>query len=312
MNLQRLIEQYISFQQSLGMSFITDAITLRAFGRARGARASVASVRVQHVDAFLGKARPVTMNWFHKLGHLRCFFRYAVSRGYITAAPLPTVMPKQPPAFVPYIYTREELRRLLREVEAYPRGTSSTHEAATIRTMILTYYGAGLRLREAINLTRADVDLSGSVLTIRKSKFGKTRLVPVGPQLSRALAEYDRTRPRRRPADAPFFTREAGGPVRSRSLQRYFRLLCDRAGIRRTDTSEQPRIHDLRHTFAVHRLTSWYQQSADVQRLLHQLSVYLGHALLRDTQAYLSMTPELLREANQRFERYAWKEGRHA
>jgi integrase len=311
MNLRRLIEQYISVEQSLG-SAATTAPTLRAFSRFRGARASIASVRVEHVDAFLGKARPVTSTWFSKLSHLRPFFRYAVSRGYIAKAPLPTAMPKHPSAFVPYIYTQEEIRRLLREIESYPRRKGRTLNAATIRTMILTYYGAGLRLREAIKVTRTDVDLSGSVLTIRNTKFGKTRLVPVGPQLSRALAEYDRTRPRRRPADAPFFSRESGGPVPPLSLQRYFQLARDRAGIRRTDTSEQPRIHDLRHTFAVHRLTSWYQQGADVQRLLNQLSVYLGHTSLRNTQTYLSMTPELLREASQRFERYAWKEGRHA
>ena len=212
MNLQRLIEQYISYQQSLGSSFISDAALLRAFGRARGPRASVASVRVRHVDAFLGKARPVTRTWFTKLSCLRCFFRYAVSRGHITTAPLPTVMPKRPPVFVPYIYTREELRRLLQVIESHPQG-SSTLEPATIRTMILVYYGAGLRLREATNLTRADVDLSGSVLTIRNTKFGKTRLVPVGPQLNRVLVQYDRTRPKGRPADAPFFTTEAGGPV---------------------------------------------------------------------------------------------------
>ena len=178
--------------------------------------------------------------------------------------------------------------------------------------MILVYYGAGLRLREATNLTRADVDLSRSVLTIRNTKFGKTRLVPVGPQLSRALVQYDRTRPKGRPAEAPFFATRAGGPVNTGTLQQNFRILCDRAGIRRTDTHEQPRIHDLRHTFAVHRLTSWYQQGADVQRLLHHLSVYLGHVHLRHTQVYLSMTPELLREASQRFERYAGKERRHA
>ena len=311
MNLQRLIEQYISFQRSLGSSFVTNAGILRAFGRARGPRASVASVRVRHVDAFLGKTRPGTRNWFIKLNCLRPFFRYAVSRGYITTAPLPTVMPKQPPAFVPYIYTREELRRLLQVIESHPQG-NSTLEPATIRTMILVYYGAGLRLREATSLTRADVDLSRSVLTIRNTKFGKTRLVPLGPQLSRALIQYDRARPKRRPSEAPFFTTTLSRPVNARTLQQTFRILCDRAGIRRTDTSEQPRIHDLRHAFAVHRLTSWYQQGADVQRLLHQLSVYLGHGSLGSTQVYLSLTPELLREASQRFERYAGKERRHA
>jgi site-specific recombinase XerD len=311
MNLQRLIEQYISFQQSLGSSFTSEAFILRAFGRARGARASIASVRVQHVDTFLGKARPVTRNWFTKLSCLRSFFKYAMSRGYITTIPLPTVMPKRPPAFVPYIYTREELRRLLRVIESHPQGTS-TLEPATIRTMVLVYYGAGLRLCEAINLTRADVDLSGALLTIRNTKFGKTRLVPVGPQLNQVLVQYDRTRPRGRPADAPFFAAQTGGPVSIDRLEPKFRFLCDRAGIRRTDTRQQPRIHDLRHAFAVHRLTSWYQQGADVQRLLHHLSVYLGHVHLQATQVYLSMTPELLREAGHRFEHYAGKERRHA
>ena len=220
-------------------------------------------------------------------------------------------MPKRPPVFVPYIYTREELRRLLQMVEDQQR--NSILEPATLRTLILVYYGAGLRLREATNLTRTDVDLKESILTIRNAKFGKTRLVPVGPQLNRALVQYDRTRPTGRRADAPFFTARTGGPVHPVGIELKFRLLCDRAGIHRTDTCKRPRIHDLRHTFAVHRLTSWYQQGADVQRLLHHLSVYLGHVHLRHTQVYLSMTPELLREASQRFERYAGKEQpRHA
>src|SRR5439155_26940255 len=126
-------------------------------------------------------------------------------------APLPTVMPKRPPVFVPYIYTREELRHLLRGIESCPQG--SILEPATIRTMMLAYYGAGLRLREATNLTCADVDLNGAVLTIRNAKFGKTRLVPIGPQLNRILLKYDRTRPKGRPANSPFFVTKAGRPV---------------------------------------------------------------------------------------------------
>jgi len=172
--------------------------------------------------------------------------------------------------------------------------------------MILLYYGTGLRFQEAVNLTRADVDLKESILTIRSTKFGKTRLVPVGPQLNQMLARYDRSRPKRRPADAPFFTTVQGGPINRQTLRNHFRAACDRAGIRRADGArQQPRIHDLRHTFAVHRLTTWYQQGTDVQRLLYQLSVYLGHVCLEATQVYLSLTPELLHEASQRFERYA-------
>ena len=306
MNLQRLIEQYISFQQSLGVTSVRDAETLRAFGRACGPRANVANVRVSHVDAFLGTIRPVTRTWFLKLSLLRGFFRYAVSRGYVAAAPLPIVMPKHPPQFVPYIYAREELCRLLKVVESSRRKSISL-EPVTIRAMILVYYGSGLRLHEAINLTCADVDLSRSLLMIRNTKFGKTRLVPVGPQLRQVLVQYDRTRPKHRKGEAPFFATRAGNFVPSDTLQSRFRVLRGRAGIRRTDTHQQPRIHDLRHTFAVHRLTAWYQQGADVQRLLYHLSVYLGHARLQDTQVYLSMTPELLREASKRFEHHAGK-----
>jgi integrase/recombinase XerD len=303
MNLQQIIEQYITFQQSLGTAFLTDARILRAFGRSRGAKARITDVRPRHVDAFLGTTRPVTINWHDKVRRLRTFFHYAISRGYLTAAPLPTAIPKRPPPFVPYIFAREELRRLFQIIDADSRKCSL--EPTTMHILILLLYGAGLRLREATNLTRADVDLRGSVLTIHNTKFGKTRLVPLGPQLGQALTRYA-ARIQARHSDAPFFTTRAGAAVKPDTLQHNFRILCNRAGIRRTDgTQEQPRLHDLRHTFAVHRLTSWYRQGADVQRLLHHLSVYLGHVHIRHTQVYLKMTPELLHEAGQRFEQYA-------
>lgn len=97
------------------------------------------------------------------------------------------------------------------------------------------------------------------------------------------------------------------------TLQDAFERLREYAGVRRTDDSRyQPRLHDFRHTFAVHRLTAWYQQGADVQRLLHHLSIYLGHARLAHTQVYLTMTPEPLRQAGSSFERYACGEDSHA
>jgi integrase/recombinase XerD len=303
MNLQQIIEQYITFQQSLGTAFLTDARILRAFGRSCGANTRIAEVRPRHVNAFLGTTRPVTINWHDKFRRLRTFFHYAISRGYLAAAPLPTAIPKRPPPFVPYIFAHEELRRLFKMIDADPRKCSL--EPTTMHTLILLLYGAGLRLREATNLTRTDVDLQGSVLTIRNAKFGKTRLVPLGPQLGRALAQYAARTPARH-ADTPFFITRMGTAVKPDTLQHNFRFLCNRAGIRRTDgAQEQPRLHDLRHTFAVHRLTSWYRQGADVQRLLHHLSVYLGHVHIRHTQVYLKMTPELLHEASQRFEQYA-------
>jgi site-specific recombinase XerD len=182
-------------------------------------------------------------------------------------------------------------------------------QAATLHTLVLLLYGAGLRLCEAINLDRADVEADLAVLTIHQTKFGKTRLVPLGCQLASALAQYAARGPKRAARQAPFFTTPTGTRLKQRTVQGCFRRVCDQAGIRRSDTRRfQPRLHDLRHTFAVHRLVSWYQQGADVQRLLPQLSTYLGHTSLACTQVYLSLTPELLAEASTRFERYV-KEG---
>jgi integrase len=244
--------------------------------------------------------------WFAKYDALRGFARYAVSRGYVATLPLPTRLPKRPPPFVPYIYSHEELRRLFETAAAY-RGC--VVEADTIQTVVLLLYGAGLRLCEAIDLDRADVDADQAVLTIRQTKFGKTRLVPFGSQLRGALAQYAAGGANRAAREAPFFTTPTGARLKQRTVQGCFRCVWDQAGIRRSDGRRfQPRLHDLRHTFAVHRLTSWYPQGADVQRLLPQLSTYLGHTSLSCTQVYLSMTPELLQEASARFEHYA-KEG---
>jgi integrase/recombinase XerD len=311
MNLQQLIERHVTFRQSLGERYDTAGRILRAFGRAIGAEADVADVRAEQVAAFLAGAGPITSAWHSRHDALVGFYRYAVSRGHLAAAPLPAVVPKRPPPFVPYIYSHEELRRLLEATDSYrrPRGRSSL-DPATVRTVVLLLYGAGLRVREAIALDRADVDLGGSLLTVRQTKFFKTRLVPFGPQLGRPLSEYA-ARPRASGEGAPFFTAWADSRINRNTLQASFRRLCEHAGIRRdADARYQPRLHDLRHTFAVHRLTSWYRQGADVAKLLPQLSVYLGHVNLAGTQVYLSMTPALLHEAGTLFERYAGGGGR--
>lgn len=303
MNLQRLIQEYLTYCRTLGWRPRSHGGHLGGFGRFIGADVDIGDVRSDQVTDFLRGTGPVTTSWHIKYGILRSFFRHAVSRGYIGESPLPTVIPERPAAFVPYIFSPAELRGVLSAIENVCRSRSLL-EVTTARTMILTLYGAGLRRQEAINLNWADVNQEESLLTIRHTKFLKSRLVPVGPQLSQVLAAYSRTRVRN--ADAPFFTTRTGDRIDPQMLQRYFRAACDRAGVRRGDSNRfQPRLHDLRHTFAVHRLTSWYREAADVQKVLPLLSTYLGHICIRHTQVYLTMTPDLLHEANNRFERYA-------
>ncbi|MCI0462157.1 MAG: tyrosine-type recombinase/integrase [Gemmataceae bacterium] len=314
MNLQQLIERYITYRQTLGERFRTNATILRAFGRALGPRADVADVRAEQVDAFLAGSGSITSAWHIKHNALAGFYRYATSRGYVARTPLPAIVPQRPPPFVPYIYSQAELRRLVQATESYQRNRSCM-EPITMRTIVLLLYGTGLRVREAVALDCTDVDLGNAVLTVRRTKFFKTRLVPFGPQLGQALRRYLRGRPTPTPAlgaAAPFFTTRSGTRVNQNTIESCFRRVRERAGVGRSDGARyQPRLHDLRHTFAVHRLTSWYRQGADVQKLLPQLSVYLGHVHLAATQVYLRMTPELLAEANARFERYAGEEAGH-
>jgi len=173
-----------------------------------------------------------------------------------------------------------------------------------------------LRAREALNLTIADVDLPNALLRVRDTKFFKSRWVPIGRDLARVLSEYAHRRGLTHltaGGESRFFLGRGGAAIHLRTLELAFQRLRDRAQVRRSEEARyQPRLHDLRHTFAVHRLTEWYRRGADVQRLLHHLSVYLGHAHLAATQVYLSLTPELLHEAGSRFERYARRGDGHA
>jgi site-specific recombinase XerD len=158
------------------------------------------------------------------------------------------------------------------------------------------------------------VDLSASTLVVRNTRFFKTRLLPIGPRLSSALGLYAESRLallNRPPAANAFFLRRHGIAISGQAAERYSRRVRSHLRMRRQDGAYfQPRLHDLQHPFAVHRLVAWYRQGADVQLLLPKLSTYLGHIGLAETQHYLTMTPDLLRVASRRFESCAALEAR--
>jgi site-specific recombinase XerD len=188
-------------------------------------------------------------------------------------------------------------------------------EPHTFRTLLLLLYGAGLRDGEAVSLNLEDVDLQEALLTIRDTKFYKTRLVPLATELNDVMAAYAKQRKKAghsQGGDAPFFVTRLGTRVPQHLLQRNFRRLRAQAGIRRQDGARyQPRLHDLRHAAAVHRLIEWYREGKNVNRLLALLSTYLGHVEIASTQLYLTMTPELLHEASKRFAKYVFGEDSH-
>jgi len=260
------------------------------------------------VLAFLDGHGPVTDYWRKKYRVLGGLYRFARARGFASDAPLPRSIPRlTAPAFVPYIYSHAELKRLLDAVPAACAGRTPV-DAYVFRALLLLLYGAGLRISEALSLTVGDVNLPQAMLRIRVTKFYKTRIVPVGVDLTRALLDYTVTRNASHSAmtDAPFFCVRTGTPLSKSAARSAFRRVRTHAGVRREgDARHQPRLHDLRHAAAVHRVIAWYRNGADLQDLLPKLATYLGHVDLSATQRYLTMTPDLLAEASLRFERYA-------
>ena len=314
MKLAQLIAQYVAFRKNLGVNFENDARLLESFSRTIGEAADISGVQADCVKAFLDGCGPITCYWHRKLTVLRGFYRYAVSRGYVAAAPLPTLIPKQPERFVPYIYSCEELQRLLDGKTSYQKQRIQM-EPHTFRTILLALYGAALREGECLSLMLSDVDLRQSLLTIRDTKFYKSRLVPLGCDLNKAMLRYAgqrKTAGHSQEKNAPFFVTKLGERIPNDLLRRAFRRLRRQTGIRRADGARfQPRLHDLRHSAAVHRLTTWYREGKDVQKLLPLLSTYMGHTDIGGTQHYLTMTPELLQQAGARFAAYAFSEVSH-
>jgi integrase len=314
MNLHELVETYIDYKHSFGMRYRSQAAVLRAYSRAMG-DVAVEEVRPECVKAFIAGTGPVTARWMECYRVLGGLYRYAMGREFAITSPLPTDMPKFPPPLTPYIYSVDELKRLLVATDLLQTPLSPLR-AMTMRCLLLLLYGSGMRIGEAVSLTLKDVDLEERLLTVRDTKFYKTRLVPIGPRLTAALADYVSHRRRLPLPDgeaSAFLATCTGIRLDYKRVNKLFCRLRTAAHVHRESAARYPpRIHDIRHATVVHRLIAWYRAGADVQRLLPQLATYLGHANVASTQHYLSMTPELLHEASVRFERYAQSEVHHA
>lgn len=307
MNLIEAVGSYLILKRTLGAVFSAETRILRSFARALG-NIPLDTIDRQTTYAFCRGAGPPTRWWERKHQTLRGFFAYLVTRGHLAVSPLPEPGPRIPRLFEAYIYSRNELQRIL-DATAMLKNSRSPLQHTSFRTLLLTIYGAGLRPSEGLRLRYCDVDLDDRVLTIWDTKFFKSRLVPVGTALSVALSAYRRARqelPMPAGAHSAFFSSHTGGAITLSRLEKVFVRLREHAGVQGPPgTRWQPRLHDMRHAFAVHRLVAWYREGADVRACLPLLSTYLGHVNVSGTQAYLTMTPELLAEVSKRFERYA-------
>ena len=240
---------------------------------------------------------------------LRRFCRFLAARCPGTFVPGESLRPRRRPPKLPHIYTPDEVRALLAGALAL-RDWTSRHpcpiRSATLHAVILLLATSGLRISEALHLTLQDVDLAEGVLSVRQSKFRKSRLVPVSAGTLETLRTYHDLRIAAAPADpaGAFFVSGRGTGYSTSTVQAIFHDLTVQAGLREPDGSG-PRPHHLRATFAVTRLLLWYRDGEPVMARLPLLSTYLGHACISDTEVYLRITTALLQEADTRFHAFA-------
>lgn len=303
MKLSLAIDLYVRRKQNAGARFNAPAKQLCSFLRHCG-DIDLHRITAHQVCAFIDGEGVRPSTWCNKRSTLKAFFDYWITRARVKRSPIPQRAPKITQPFIPYIYSRSELRLLLNALPRCQSVSSCVMSGTTFRVLLLFLYGTGMRLGEALRLRLIDVDLSAGLVTIRDTKFYKSRLIPLGPDVQKLIAQH-LERLGQRQHYRPLFQTKNGRPIRLAVIDKSFARLRRLAGIMRDEKSSyQPRVHDVRHTFAVHRLTEWYRKNADVERLLPALSTYLGHVDLGSSQRYLTMTPELLKQANRRFERY--------
>ena len=293
--------------------------------RAVGRRYDRIETILRHLDRFVANeppgdvllSRSLLERWLASAPHLaastlRChasaarqFCRYMARIEPRTWIPDRSLYPARVPRFRPYVFSASEVRDLLAAALQLPSRNwalgPQTHFA-----LLLMLYATGLRIGEALGLSIRDVDLDGCTLFVAETKFFKSRWVPFSASLAQQLHRYLAARMNAVPIagpDDPFFINSSGKRCNYSRIARVFRLLIRQAGIAAPRRRGRVRLHDLRHTFATHRLFHWYREGADLQAKLPLLATYLGHGSILATHVYLNSTAELLQEASQRFER---------
>jgi integrase len=300
---RKAVEDYVDMRCSLGFKLREAKVGLIRFAsfleqrRATRITISLAMEWAQQDKT----ARPV--EWARRLTFVRGFARHWSAHDSLTEIPPCGLLPHRPGRAHPYLYSNDEIWKLLQAARQLPSAHGLRGPTYYCLLGLLTV--TGLRISEARNLKTEDVDLREGILTIRGTKFGKSRLVPIHPSTRVVLSDYASRRDRflaRRPDT--FFVSSRGTRLDGAEIRRTFYLLSRYIGLRGPSESHGPRLHDFRHRFAVETLIRWYRSGQDIERRLPILSTYLGHAHVADTYWYLTGCPELMGLVVKRFEDY--------
>ena len=301
-DLQFLVKEYLATRRALGADLAGAERMLRSF----------VAFLARSQDTFV--TTPLALRWATeprdaqpahlaaRLGAVRAFARYASAADPRHEVPPAGLLPARPRRAIPYIYKDNEIAALIGAARRL--SASAGLRPCTYATLLALLAASGMRSSEPLRLDRNDVDLDQGVLTVRESKFGKSRIVPVHESTGKALGTYATQRDRLcpHPLSQAFFLSERGTRIVQNTLQQTFVQLSRQVGLRGPSDSRGPRLHDLRHRFSVCTLLRWYRDGVDVESHLPRLTTYLGHANASDTYWYLTATPELLQLAAKRLD----------
>jgi site-specific recombinase XerD len=304
------MEQFLVHKRALGRRYDTEErhlLLLDRFLLAEGI-ASLDGVTPQRLEEFLlSRPRRSPKSYNQLLGAVRRLLDWMVVQGMLAHSPLRAKPRRETGPRLPVILDPSRVRALLDLASQLPDWSRAPLRGASYRLAFALMYALGLRVAEVSHLEVQDVDLGQKLLQIRDGKFRKSRLLPFGPRLGQALEGFLALRRRRwgpPRAEAPLLTFDGRRPVSANRISSTFQLLLPRLGFG-APGQRCPRAHDLRHSFAVGTLLRWYREGIDPADRLLYLSTFLGHAGLHSTAVYLTITADLLDEANRRFEPFA-------
>jgi integrase len=305
-NMLGWVEEYLAFRRGLGYELKSPAWYLRAFARYAEQVGHHGPITLDLATrwAMTSRSRDPAQA-ARRLAAIRSFARHRVLIDPATEVPPVGFLSRIPRRKPPHIYSEDEIHALMRQAgQLLPHGGLSP---VTYVAFLSLLFSTGLRMSEACNLTCSDVDLERGLLTIRGTKFRKTRWVPLHPSATAALGRYALHRDAVVRSDAAgyFFRTERVPRLTTAAAEKAFARMRHRLGWTAQGRARRPRLHDARHTFTVRRFLRWYEEGVDVGQKVLALSTYLGHANVTDTYWYLTGVPELMAIASQRFERLA-------
>jgi site-specific recombinase XerD len=307
------IKAFMGYKRSLGKKFHTEEKNLRLLDRylVEQKITHINNINPDIIDSFLAsRPRKRARSYNGLIGILNRFLNWLVVQEIIAISPLKARRRRETDNQIPYIFDTTQARRLFEAASCLADNSNAPMRGLTYQMIFMLLYGLGLRVGEVSRLHREDIDFQRDLLVVRHTKFSKSRLVPFGTRMSTRLSSYIKQRENRfgkLEPGSPVFSFQKKGAIRPATISQVFHyFMLPILNLNVPPGVRPPRLHDLRHSFAVRTLLCWYRSGINPSARLFHLSTFLGHVSPSSTTVYLTITNELLAEANKRFELYAF------